>query len=64
MTLDQPRYSPDELARLLGVTRRTVYRWLDGRRITYIKPAGRVVILRDDVQRLVNRRTFKQRRTA
>lgn len=47
--------SPREVAELLGVSRRTIYRWLRTRELPSVKVAGTRRISRDEVAKLTGR---------
>ena len=48
-------YRPDEVARLLRVTRSTVYFWVSRGKIGHIRtPGGLIRISRDEIEKLEN----------
>lgn len=59
---EQLTYTPSQIARMAGVTRRTVYRWLDDRRITFTKVGLRSVRITDKAwQEFWARKTVERR---
>jgi len=48
-------YRPDEVAKLLRVKSRQVYRWIEQNKMNYVKTAGgRIRIPASEVQRILN----------
>lgn len=48
-------YRPDEVAKLMRVKKRQVYRWIEQNKINYVKTAGgRIRIPASEVQRMLN----------
>lgn len=50
---DEPLLTPKEIAKLFGCHIKTVYRWLDERRLPYLCIAGHLYIRRRDFARFL-----------
>lgn len=53
MQTNRDYYKVSELARLLEVDKKTVYKWIKDRRINAIRACGIIRIHRDEVDRLL-----------
>lgn len=54
---------PDEAARELGVTRRTIYHWIHTGQLPAYKPTSHTLLIkRDDLTLFANKKTLKDTR--
>lgn len=48
-------YSTNEVAEIIGVTRRTVYNYIESGKLKATKPAGRYAVSEKELKRFMNR---------
>lgn len=54
---DRPLFKTDEAARIIGVTRQTIYNWIQEGRLAFIRtPGGQYRIPRGEVLRVMGER--------
>ena len=51
----QPVYTPEEIAKMLKTTRRTVYRWIDNKELKAFKAGKMWRITREDLEKFLGR---------